>query len=377
MSQRVLITGGAGFIGRRLAVRLTQDGWRVRVVDNLLAQVHGPDADFPALLARDCECVRGDVCDPAIMRAVSGDIDAVVHLAAETGTAQSMYEMRRYAEVNVVGLATVLEAVMPQASRLRRVLLASTRAVYGEGKYRCARCGIVHPDLRTREQLERRAWDPPCRDCGGPLEAVATDEGTPVRPVSVYGDTKAAQEQLLTTFGRSFGVDVTILRYQNVFGAGQSLSNPYTGILTAFYRRIAQEQVPLVFEDGMESRDFVHVDDVVDATARALTHPRTAGGTFNVGSGVRTSIGELARVMVAQMNRTVTPLVTGQFRIGDIRHCYADISRMSEALAWQPQVPLASGVDEFCTWARSQTFEEDVENRAERELKDRRLLGAS
>jgi len=377
MSERVLITGGAGFIGRRLATQLRRNGWQVRVLDNLLAQVHGPDADFPPELARDCECVRGDVTDPVAVKSATADIDAVVHLAAETGTAQSMYEMRRYADVNVVGMATVLDALVPHAARIRRVLLASTRAVYGEGRYACERCGPVYPELRSREQLERREWDPVCPGCGGRIEAVATDESTPLRPVSIYGDTKSAQEQLLRTFGRSFHVDVTVLRYQNVFGAGQSLSNPYTGILTAFFRRIAQHQAPLVFEDGAESRDFVHVDDVVEATARALTAVGTRGGTFNVGSGVRTSIDDLARVMVAEMRRAVTPVVTGQFRIGDIRHCFADIGRLTAALSWSPRVSLAAGVREFCDWAASQAFEADIEARAERELKDRRLLGAS
>ncbi|MGE3840939.1 MAG: NAD-dependent epimerase/dehydratase family protein [Vicinamibacterales bacterium] len=377
MTERVLITGGAGFIGRRLAIRLRRDGWQVRILDNLLEQVHGPDAEFPPELARECECLRGDVTDALAMRSASVSVDAVVHLAAETGTAQSMYEMRRYADVNVVGMATVLDALIPHAARIRRVLLASTRAVYGEGRYVCGRCGPVFPELRSREQLERREWDPRCLGCAGSIQAVPTDESTPVRPVSIYGDTKSTQEQLLRTFGRSFHVDVTVLRYQNVFGAGQSLSNPYTGILTAFYRRIAQNQAPLVFEDGDESRDFVHVDDVVEATTRALTSSATRAGTFNVGSGVRTSIDELARVMVAEMRRTLTPVVTGQFRIGDIRHCFADIGRLTGALAWSPSVTLAAGVREFCAWAASQPFEADVEVRAERELKDRRLLGAS
>jgi dTDP-L-rhamnose 4-epimerase len=349
-SERVLLTGGAGFIGVRLARHLAEAGSRVRVLDSLLPQVHGPLPQVPAELGEFCEVLVGDVRDPAAVAAAVAGVESVVHLAAETGTGQSMYAVHRHADVNVGGTAVLLEALAPHAARLRRLIVTSSRAVYGEGRYECPQCGPVAPLGRGHERLSHGLWDPVCPRCAGPVEPRPTDEDTPTRPASVYGTTKLAQELLVLNFGAAFGVHAVALRLQNVYGEGQSLSNPYTGILTHFLNAVRLGEAPRVFEDGQESRDFVHVDDVVGAIAAALRR-RHVPEILNVGSGTRTSILDVAAAICRVMGSSLAPQVVGTYRAGDIRHGVADLRRARAALDYHPRVDFDSGLRGFVSWA--------------------------
>ncbi len=352
MGERVLITGGAGFIGTRLARRLLGEGFAVRILDVLLPQVHGPAPQVPDWMRRDCELLVNDVRDRQAVEQAVQDVDAAIHLAAETGTAQSMYAIERCVGVNAGGTATLLECLVPHASRIRKIVVASSRAVYGEGKYRCAACGPVFPPSRRAEDLAAARWDPSCPRCGSPLTSVPTDEDSRLSPASIYGATKLSQELLATAFGPAFQIPVVALRYQNVYGSGQSLGNPYTGILTHFFSALRDGHAPRVFEDGRESRDFVHVDDVVDATVLALA--ARDSGVFNVGAGVSTSILTLAQAMCRSMNAQVAPVVVPEYRVGDIRHCVADLTRAAAGLGYAPRVDLEHGLSEFVAWAARQ-----------------------
>ena len=372
MAERVLITGGAGFIGARLARQLLDRGRTVRILDNLHPQVHGPEVALPPSLTEECELHVGDIRDPAAVGRAVADVDSAVHLAAETGTGQSMYAVHRYSDVNVGGTAVLLEHMARQAGRIGKLVVASSRAVYGEGKYVCARCGVVYPRARTAAALAAGQWEPVCPGCGLRIEAVATDEESRTVPTSIYGASKMSQELLATAFGPAVETAVVTLRYQNVYGAGQSLSNPYTGILTHFFSAIRRGESPRVFEDGRESRDFVHVSDVVRATVAALDYP--GSGVFNVGTGVQTTIMALAQAMCRQAGATVLPKVVGDYRVGDIRHCFADFSRAQRELAYVPQVDLESGLREFLDWADAQPAERRRVDEANRELLAHGLL---
>jgi dTDP-L-rhamnose 4-epimerase len=366
MRERVLVTGGAGFIGRRLAQHLLHAGYHVRILDALIAQVHGSEPALPDWMRGDCDLQIGDVRDrDAVARAVEG-VDSVIHLAAETGTAQSMYAIHRYVDVNVSGTAMLLDCLVPRADRLRRLVIASSRAVYGEGKYDCARCGVVYPQGRSRAALAAGQWEPLCPECAGPIAAMPTDEDSRTQPTSTYGATKRSQELLGATFGPSFGVPVAALRYQNVYGAGQSLGNPYTGILTHFFSALRRHEPPRVFEDGLETRDFVHVEDAVAAAVLALT--TSAEGVFNVGSGVRTSILSLAAAMCRSVAPGISPVVVSEYRVGDIRHCVADLQRARARLNYVPRVSLDAGLAEFTAWAAGEPVSAMSVSAANREL---------
>ncbi|PYR93745.1 MAG: epimerase [Acidobacteria bacterium] len=373
MPDTILITGGAGFIGRRLARRALAAGWHVRILDALVAQVHGANPVLPGWISAECDLRLADVRDADAVKQAAHSADLVVHLAAETGTGQSMYAMHRYTDVNVSGTARVFEALQRE-SRCRRVIVASSRAVYGEGRYTCANCGPVFPPSREPERLSRGEWDPPCPSCGGPIQSVPTDESSRTAPVSVYGTTKLSQELLAFNFSVATGVPVFALRFQNVYGAGQSLSNPYTGILTHFFNAVRRGDAPRVFEDGQESRDFVHVDDVTSAVVRAFDAPLSGFDVVNVGAGTRTIIKELADLIVTVAGRSEPPVIVGDYRVGDVRHSVADLHHAALALGYRPEVPLASGVREFLEWAGAEPVSGASEQSANRELAAMNLL---
>jgi dTDP-L-rhamnose 4-epimerase len=348
---RVLITGGAGFIGRHLTRALLRDGHEIRILDCFSEQVHGPDAAVPAEL-NGAEVIRGDVRDKTGLTAALAGVDAVAHLAAETGVGQSMYEVDHYVDVNDRGTACLLQA-LARERRPVRVVLASSRAVYGEGLYACPRCGEVSPLPRDAAVLARSVWDAVCPACGGAIAPVATHEDAPCRPGSVYAATKLAQEHLCQIVGAAYGLPTIILRYFNVYGPGQSLSNPYTGILSAFFARARSGKAIEVYEDGRESRDFVYVDDVVEATRRALLlgGDATQPQVLNVGSGAATSVLDLAQAMLRGGGWSVPVQVTGAFRVGDVRHAVADTRRAREVLGFRAAVPLEEGLRRWLTWA--------------------------
>ncbi|QUL37320.1 NAD(P)-dependent oxidoreductase [Erythrobacter sp. JK5] len=352
----VLITGGAGFIGSRLALRLVGEGHGVTVLDNFLPQVHGDAPEETALyakLAASTNLVRGDVTDRAALEQLVPNHDAIVHLAAETGTGQSMYQIERYNSVNIGGTALLLDILANQEHGVKRVVVASSRSIYGEGRYRTPEGTYVYPTERSGEDMEAGDFAVKYPGVAGELELVATDEDSKIHPSSVYGITKQVQEQLVMTVCPSIGIEGVALRYQNVFGPGQSLSNPYTGILSIFSNLIMQGKGINIFEDGTESRDFVFVEDVVSATALALTHPAAANEVFNVGTGVPVSVMEVAQTLARLFAADVPIEVTGNFRLGDIRHNYADMAKIQAALGFECEYDFERGIAELVAWAKA------------------------
>lgn len=376
--QKVLITGAAGFIGAHLVQRLLEDGLSIRALDNLSAQIHGPDGHFPAWQTHtQVEIVRTSVTDPDIWGAALEGVDAVVHLAAETGTGQSMYQIGHYNAVNSQATAQMMEAIAQCDAAITRIVLSSSRSIYGEGAFGCTACGLapVYPPPRSVEAMRRGEWDQPCPRCATPMTFRHTGEDAPARPASVYAATKLAQEDLVRIVAAANNIPATILRFQNVYGEGQSLNNPYTGILSIFSTRIRRGLELPVFEDGEETRDFVHVSDVVAAIRAALFAPPEVSGTFNVGSGVATSIATVARELNRAFGGMSEIRVTGEFRVGDIRHNVADLSQLEALLGVRPEIDLPTGLARFAQWVGGQPLPEDRLAEANNELRARRLMG--
>ena len=372
----VLITGGLGFIGQVTAGVLLSAGYRVALADNLSAQIHGaiPHLELGSLDSSDVSIHRTDVMDTKAMGLLLAEADYLVHLAAETGTAQSMYEIAHYNAVNSQGTAAILDWMANHPHGIKKVILSSSRSIYGEGAFRCAACGIVTPHSRTPEMLAAHHWEPVCPFCGAELELVATPETSLPNPASIYAATKLAQEDLVKIACRSMGVPYTVLRFQNVYGPGQSLNNPYTGILSIFSTRIRRGLLLPIFEDGLESRDFVHVTDIAQAIGLCLGSANADGRIFNVGAGRPTTVIQVAEMLVACLNGSSKIEVTGQSRIGDIRHCYADISALQGATGFQARMDLEQGLAGFAAWVLSQELPEDGLDKANRILMDRGLM---
>lgn len=377
MSNLVFITGGAGFIGQRVSRALLRQNAKVRILDNFNPQIHATEV-LPDDLAGHVEVIKADVRDrDALKRALLG-VDTVVHLAAETGTGQSMYEIERYFSVNVQGTATLLDLLQNDdcGKSLRSIVVASSRAVYGEGAYQCAAHGMVFPEQRTRERMSGGAFEPVCPVCGSPVSLLPTPESAPFMPMSMYGLTKQVQEQAVLLFARTRGINGFGLRYQNVYGPGQSLKNPYTGILAVFSNLARQNQGIEIYEDGLESRDFVYIDDVVEATIRSINYSDQFVGALNVGSGQATSVMTVAQEIKAYFDSGSTIKVTGAFRMGDIRHNIADVSELEQVLGFLPGVPFKRGLANFLGWAAEQAPEDKAAYlRSVNELAARGLMG--
>lgn len=369
---RIVITGGLGFIGIELARKLVAGDHEVTLLDNLSVQIHG---ELPMLsVPEGVKVVRMDICDVAARHELIEGTDAVFHLAAETGTAQSMYQMSHYTRVNCDGTAALLEAIAKCTNRPKQIVLASSRSVYGEGAYALADdpSVLVPAVARTRENLEAGCWEL-LDELGRTLVAAPTPESLPFSPGSVYAATKAAQELLLSSSSVALGVRTTIFRFQNVYGEGQSLRNPYTGIISIFFNRARQGLHIPVYEDGLESRDFVHVSDVVAALESALKTTLPNGLILNVGAGVPTSVSKLANTLLEVSGLEVPVQVTGQYRLGDIRHCFADLTQSKKYLNFVPKMSLKDGLRGFCQWAATQPVHMDRSAQAEAELKERGL----
>ncbi len=377
----VLITGGAGFIGSHLSKLLLLSGFNVRILDTLSPQIHGQvPHDLEWLEDRRVNFLRGSVTDRLALTSALEGVEYVIHLAAETGTGQSMYEISRYNEVNSQGTAILLDilANCPNHS-VRRIVHASSRSIYGEGAYVCMACGDavgrVFPGPRPASQLAAHRWEPLCKGCGSELTAVATKEDDLIRPVSIYGSTKFAQEDLVRVACEALGIGYSILRLQNVYGEGQSLRNPYTGVLSILSTRVRCGLQLRVFEDGLESRDFVHVTDVVQAMLLSLTTVTSPNTVINVGSGVATPLLDVAVGLSEALGYASDVRVTAEYRFGDIRHNVADISRLAEVLGFTPQVSLRDGLLRFCNWVLTQPVPEDLLDRTNTELRARNLMG--
>lgn len=369
----VLVTGGAGFIGRALVPRIAERA-AVIVVDCLDPQVHA-EPMFPAPVAQAAQCIRADVRDTTRYAQHLRSVDIVVHLAAQTGTAQSMYQLQRYTSNNLTGTAALLEAITETSKHASRIVLASSRAVYGDGVARTP--DGYRPATRKLEDLKRRQWEPLDED-GRPVCPLPMQFGQPTIPTSVYGLTKLWQEQLLGTVCESRDIDYAVLRFQNVFGPGQAIHNPYTGILGYFSGRISRGEEVEVFEDGLMTRDFVFVDDAVEALRAAILHPRPVRSTLDVGSGIGTPLIEVASAIAGTWDKPLHANISGRFRAGDVRHAKADLSHINALFGYMPQTTLSTGLAQYRDWFRKEAIGSQTRhNEALRELEQRGLLGSA
>ncbi|TPM22788.1 SDR family NAD(P)-dependent oxidoreductase [Mesorhizobium sp. B2-3-3] len=366
--KRVLVTGGCGFIGRHVAQELVEHGYTVRVLDVLLEQVHGAEAiSLPA----GSELIKGDVRDRGAVTEAVSDVDAVIHLAAEVGVGQSMYEIARYVGTNDLGTATLLEALIKRP--VERIVVASSMSIYGEGLYETPDGRRIDNARRRPDDIKSGQWDLSSAD-GERLSPVPTDEEKQADLASIYALTKYAQERAVLIFGQAYGMDAVALRLFNVFGAGQALSNPYTGVLANFASRLANGKRPMIFEDGRQKRDFVHVLDVARAFRLALEQRQAAGHAINIGSGHAYPISEVARLLAEAMGQSGrSPEILGKARSGDIRNCFADISKARELLGFEPRHRLENALDEFVIWVRN-TGAVDRGADMKRELEERGLV---
>jgi dTDP-L-rhamnose 4-epimerase len=358
---RVLITGGAGFIGSHLADRLLADGHEVCALDNLDVQVHG-DVNRPGYLAPDVELQVGDVRDHDKVRRALDGIDAVVHFAAAVGVGQSMYEIERYTSINAIGAAVLLEEALERRDELRKLLVASSMSIYGEGQYRNPKTGEsgIAPWIRPEAQLAAREWEV-LGDDGTPLEPEPTAETKPLRPTSIYAINKRDHEEMFLAVGAAYGIPAVALRFFNVYGERQALSNPYTGVAAIFSSRLLNDRAPVVFEDGRQTRDFIDVRDIARCCSLALTSDGADSRTVNVGTGVPTSVSEVARVIADGLGKQLEPEIRNEYRAGDIRHCYADTRLAEELLGFRAEIPFEAGMQELLAWREGQEAADSVD----------------
>ncbi|MFQ5710917.1 MAG: NAD-dependent epimerase/dehydratase family protein [Candidatus Geothermarchaeales archaeon] len=371
--ERVLVTGGAGFIGSFTVDLLIEGGYEVTILDNLEQQVHR--GETPEYLNKNATFVNGDVRDTELLKKIIVDADAVIHLAAVVGVGQSMYQLERYVDANTRGTSTLLDIIVNEENNVKKLVVASSMSIYGEGKYFCEACGEEkYPGLRSVEQLRNRVWEPLCPDCGGRLRPLPTDEGKPLMPTSIYAMTKRHQEEMCLLSGKTYGVPTVALRYFNAYGPRQSLGNPYTGVCAIFSSRILNDMPPYIFEDGEQRRDFVYVGDVAKANLLALERNAADYQAVNIGMGEATSIRRIADVLIDVYGVKVEPHVSQKYRKGDVRHCYADTSKARDLLGYAPSTSLEDGLRELAGWAREHEWgAKNLFETALRELRNRGL----
>lgn len=372
MRRKVLVTGGAGFVGSHLADALVERGDKVVLFDNLDPQVHGKSQDVPTYLSPAASLIKGDMRNRSQLREAMDGIDVVFHHAAAVGVGQSMYQIRRYVDVNELGTANLLDILANDGHDVKKLIVASSMSIYGEGAYECVDCGGISPELRGKEQLGRGHWEAMCPGCGREATPIATSEDKPLSPQSIYAVTKKNQEDMCLMVGKTYGIPTVSVRYFNIYGPRQALSNPYTGVCAIFSSRIKNGQPPLVYEDGLQTRDFVHVRDVVQASLLALDRPEADYQVLNVGTGRAVSVLEIVNKLIGLYGGSVKPKITNKFRVGDIRHCYADISRIKR-LGFKPAIPLEQGLKDLVEWG----VHAEAEDRAEKvhkEMSERGLV---
>ena len=355
----VLVTGGAGFIGTHVVKLLLEQGHSVRVFDSLVEQVHGNTQ--PEHLEQDVDFIQGDVRDRVSLAKALVNVEHVVHLAAEVGVGQSMYEISRYVDANTSGTGNLLDIVANDHTDVSRIVVASSMSVYGEGHYRCEEHGRVSPKLRPESQLADQRWEMRCTECGEEIEPIPTSEDKPLQPTSVYAISKMDQELLCLAVGGAYGIGTVALRYFNAYGPGQALSNPYTGVGAIFSSRLLNGRPPLAFEDGYQKRDFIHVRDVARATVLALDNPLADGEAINVGVGDPLTILEIGDLLATELSSSIRTEVTSKYRVGDIRHCYADTTKAEKLLGFKAEVPLQDGIGELIEWVRTQQAVDSVD----------------
>jgi dTDP-L-rhamnose 4-epimerase len=376
MVKNVLITGGAGFIGSSLALKLLEKGYKVTVLDNLSPQIHGEDGTNSELFLKirdKVTFIHGDVVNSDDWRKALTGQEVVVHLAAETGTGQSMYEINKYIDVNIKGTSNLLDILTNEEHQVKKIVIAASRAIYGEGMYHCSEHGTVYPVERTEADMSKGDFEVKCPICHQNVELMATTEETKIHPTSVYGITKQMQEQMCMVVGKSLNIPVVGYRYQNVYGPGQSLKNPYTGILSIFSTIIKNNNNINIFEDGKESRDFVFIDDVVDATILGIEKEEANFESFNVGTGVCTNVVEVATLLKEKYQSDTEIEISGNYRLGDIRHNYADLTKIHEKLGFTPKVSFEEGISKFVEWVNQQEVVEDKYQKSIEEMKKKGL----
>jgi dTDP-L-rhamnose 4-epimerase len=370
MKPLVLVTGGAGFIGSHIVELLLERGYPVRVFDKLVEQVHAGAG--PRYVPKEAEFVRGDMRDASALRAALKGVRWVVHDAAEVGVGQSMYEVVRYVDANTGGTAVLLDLLANERHTVEKIVVASSMSIYGEGAYRCPEHGEVYPRLRPAEQLAARQWELLCPRCQTALAPIPTHEEKPLFPTSIYAISKMDQELMCLAMGAAYGFAAVALRYFNTYGPRQALSNPYTGVAAIFSSRLLNRKSPVIFEDGAQSRDFTHVTDIARANLLALESDQAAGQAFNVGTGRSISVGKVAQVLAERLRLDIAPEIVGQYRAGDIRHCYADISKARKLLGFEPRVTFEHGMGQLVEWVAEQRAVDRVDRACE-ELASRRL----
>ena len=373
---KVLITGGAGFIGSHLSRRLISEGHSVKVLDNFSEQIHGDNQDLPEDLS-SINLIRGDIRDKNIVALAISDVEVIVHLAAETGTGQSMYEIEKYETTNVIGTLNIIEYLLQNKTLVKKIVFASSRAIYGEGAYLCDEHNIVYPKGRIEIDMLNNQFNPRCPLCNEFLEPCPTIETAPFNPLSYYALTKQMQEQMILMYSKILGISGLALRYQNVYGPGQSLKNPYTGIIAIFSSLARKSEDIRIFEDGKESRDFVYIDDVIDATYKCISDDIIGIHSLNIGSGIRTSINQISKEIVQFFKSESRIINNGEFRMGDIRHNYADITRAKDILDYNPKCNFDDGLNFFLKWASLQPIPELNFDKSLKEMNDMGLLKKS
>ena len=362
--KRVLITGGAGFVGSHTADTLLAAGHEVRIFDNLTPQVHR--AGRSTYLPGGAEFVLGDMRNKSQVDKAVQNIDVIFHLAAAVGVGQSMYQIADYTATNNLGTANLFQAILDTRSQPEKVVVASSMSIYGEGTYRCAECGEVAPSARPLGQMKKKQWEPICPNCRQALLPVPTREDKPVECTSIYALSKKDQEEMTLLFGRTYGIPAVALRYFNIYGARQSLSNPYTGVGAIFASRLMNGKSPIIFEDGRQMRDFVSVHDIAKANLLAMEKSGADGKAVNIGSGQPVTISEVAAQLERALGVNLPPEITGTYRAGDIRHCFADISTATQLLGYRPETRLKKGIEELVEWLESQQASDHVDEAMER-----------
>ncbi|MEA2037376.1 MAG: SDR family NAD(P)-dependent oxidoreductase [Nanoarchaeota archaeon] len=371
MKHHILVTGGAGFIGSFLVDKLIEEGHDIRILDNLEPQVHNNET--PNYLNGKAEFIKGDVLDISQLQESIKDIDVIFHEAAMVGVGQSMYQVKRYVEANTVGTANLLDILVNKNHNIKKLVVASSMSTYGEGSYKCEDCGEVSPLLRSEEQMKKQDWELHCPECDKMLKPIPTKETKRQDVNSIYAITKKDQEEMVLNIGKSYGIPSVALRYFNVFGPRQSLSNPYTGVVAIFNSMIKNNNPPIIFEDGQQSRDFISVHDIVNANILSMNKSSANYEVFNVGAGRQITIKEIAEKLAKLQNKDIKPQIIGKFRKGDVRHCFSDISKIRSKLDFEPKIEFEAAMQELMKWSDSIKAIDKVE-KATAELKEKGLV---
>ena len=375
MAKSILILGGAGFIGTHLVDKLLEKKFSITVYDNLEPQVHGQISDPPEYLASNIKFVKDDIRNKDALLEALKDVQIVIHLAAMVGVGQSMYSIDKYVDVNILGTARLLDLLVNEEHNVKKLIIASSMSTYGEGAYNCEDHEIVFPKLRSLEQLNDNNWEMRCPFCNKPVQSLPTNEEKPQDCTSIYALTKKEQEKMCLLVGETYGINTTALRLFNVYGSRQALSNPYTGVCAIFSSSLLNNNKPIIFEDGKQTRDFIHVDDICQAFLLSIEKEAARNEVFNVGTGVSTSIKDIAETLAKYINPSIKPIITNQFRPGDIRHCYSDISKISSKIGFKPRFTFDEGMKELVKWVKSQKGKvKDKSNIAKKELEKKGLL---